>query len=117
MGKLVCFSLFEYIVLSERYIGEMEETIACAYTRMANLHAFLLKSGCPEAIQHCKVFFDKLLNPQVRDSLVTDIHSISAVEDDCFGEDLDEQNACPIPAKIRVAISHANLNVPSCAML
>ena len=98
----------------------MEETIARAYTQTANLRALLLKSGCPEAIQHCKVFFDKLLTPQVRDSLVTEIHSISAVEeleDDCFEEDLDEQNARPIPAEIRVAISHANLNVPSRAIL
>jgi len=66
----------KHIALSEQSIGKMEETIARAYTRSAHLRAILLKSGCPEVIQHSKVFFDKLLDPQVRGSLVTDIHTL-----------------------------------------
>jgi hypothetical protein len=97
----------------------MEETIARAYTRSANLRALLLKSGCPEVIQHSKAIFDKLLNPQVRDSLVTDINALSAAEEDGVGslEDLDQRTARPIPTEIRDAISSMNLNVPSHAVL
>ncbi len=102
-------------MLSEQSIGEMEETIARAYTRSANLRALLLKSGCPEVIQHSKAFFDKLLDPQVRGSLVTDIHTLSLTEEtgiDSF-EDLNEQTTCPIPAEIRDAINSVNTTVPS----
>ena len=107
------------ITLSEQTIGEMEETIARAYTRSANLRALLLKSGCPEVIRHSKVFFDKLLDPQVRGSLVTDIHTLSPVEETGLDslEDLDEQTARPIPAEIRNAINSVNLTVPSRATL
>ena len=64
-GKLGKTFPKNYIALSEQSLGEMEETIACAYNWSANLRALLLKSGCPEVIQHSKVFFDKLLDPQV----------------------------------------------------
>jgi hypothetical protein len=96
----------------------MEETIARAYVRSANLRALLLKSGCPEVVQHCKDFFDELLNPQARNSL-TDIHSISATEEaetNVF-EVPDEQIARPIPAEIRNALNSASLNLPSRAIL
>lgn len=97
----------------------MEETMARAYTRSANLRALLFKSGCPEVIQHSKTFFDKLLDPQVQGSLVTDIHMLSAVEKtgSFSSDDLDEQTARPIPAEIHDAINSANLIVPSRAIL
>ena len=109
----------KHIALSEQSIGKMEETIARAYTRSAHLRAILLKSGCPEVIQHSKVFFDKLLDPQVRGSLVTDIHTLSPVEEAGIHnfEDLDEQAARPIPTEIRDAINSMNLIVPSRATL
>ena len=97
----------------------MEETIARAYIRSANLRALLLKSGCPEVIQHCKGFFDELLNPQARNSLVTDIHAMSATEEtesDLF-EYPNEQIARPIPAEIRNALYSASPNLPLRAVL
>jgi hypothetical protein len=92
--------------------------MAHAYTRMANLRALLLKSGCPEVIQHSKIFFDKLLDSHVRGSLVTDVHSVSAGEETGINnvEDLDEQTARPVPAEIRDAINSVNLTVPSRAV-
>ena len=100
----------------------MEETIARAYTRSANLRALLFKSGCPEVIQHSKVFFDRLLNPQVRDSLVAGTHALSATNHhadiDSFEDlDEDEQTARPIPAEVHDAINSKNLNLPSRAIL
>jgi hypothetical protein len=95
----------------------MEETIARAYMRSANLRALLLKSGCPEVIQHCKGFFDELLNPQAPNSL--DIHAMSATEEaesDVF-ECTSEQIARPIPAEIRNALYSASLNLPLRAIL
>ena len=65
MGKLVSLLFKKHIALSEQSTGEMEETIARAYARSANLRALLLKSGCPEVIRHSEVFFNKLLDPQV----------------------------------------------------
>jgi hypothetical protein len=118
-GKIGKAFFQKHIALSEQSIGEMEETIARAYTRSAHLRAILLKSGCPEVIQHSKVFFDKLLDPQVRGSLVTDIHTLSPVEEAGIHnfEDLDEQAARPIPTEIRDAIKSMNLTVPSRATL
>lgn len=106
-----CDSMISYL---KSTVGEMEETIARAYIRSANLRALLLKSGCPEAIQHCKLFVDRLLNPQLRDSLVTDIHAISAPEEAeaDFFEGFDGQ-AHPVPAEIRAALHSANLCAPS----
>ena len=97
----------------------MEETIARAYTRSTNLRALLFKSGCPEVIQHSEVFFNRLLNPQVQDSLVTDIHALSATDDAGFDsfEDLDEQTSRPIPAEVHDAINSKNLNLPSRTVL
>jgi len=97
----------------------MEETMARAYNRSANLHALLLKSGCPEVIQHSKVFFNKLLEPQVRGSLAADTHMLSAVDENVIDsfEDLDERTASPIPAEIHDAINSVNLTVPSRAIL
>ena len=94
--------------------------MARAYTQSANLCALLFKLGCPEVIRHSKVFFDRLLNPQVQDSLVASIHTVSATNDAGIEgiEDLDEdkQTARPIPAEVHEAIRSKDLNLPSCAI-
>ena len=79
----------------------MEETIARAYSQAANLRAVTLKSGCPEVIQHSRHIFEKLLNSQLRDSLVTDIHAISGAENtegDIF-ENVTEPHARPVDTR------------------
>ena len=33
----------------------------------------MLKDGCPQAIKNCTCYFSKLIDPQVRNTLLTDI--------------------------------------------
>ncbi|KAF8802347.1 hypothetical protein BYT27DRAFT_7112567 [Phlegmacium glaucopus] len=54
-------------------IGELEETIARSFIRSANLRALVFKSECPEVIQNCQAIFHKFINPQLRDTLQTDM--------------------------------------------
>jgi hypothetical protein len=56
-------------------LGELEETLSRSYTRSANLRAIMYKSECPQALRHCQAMFEKFLNPQIRDTLTTDMLS------------------------------------------
>jgi hypothetical protein len=94
--------------------GEFEETISQAYARAANLRGLLLKSECPEALKNCQPMFEKLLKPQVRDTLVTDMLASLPLQDLDDGNDgddgdadadagaweWDERGASPIPQDI-----------------
>ena len=71
-------------------IGELEQTIAQSYTRSANLRALTSKSECPEAIKNCHSIFLKLVNPQVRDTLTTDINALTSLFDNV--EELDDDS-------------------------
>jgi hypothetical protein len=42
----------------------------------------MLREGCPEAIKNCSGHFSKFLDPQVRNTLLTDISRFLALEDD-----------------------------------
>jgi len=53
--------------------GQLEETIATSFVKSANLRALLSKSECPEAIKNCQAFFQKLVDSEVRNTLLTDI--------------------------------------------
>ena len=46
------------------------------------------KSECPEALKNCHPVFLKLVNPQVRDILTTDINALTSLFDDV--EELDD---------------------------
>jgi hypothetical protein len=63
--------------------------MALAYTRSANLRALSFKAGCPEAILNCQPFFEKLVNPQIRNTLITDMHTTLPMPLD---DDDDESN-------------------------
>jgi len=52
---------------------QLEETIATSFVKSANLRSLLSKSECPEAIKNCQAFFQKLVDPEVRNTLLTDI--------------------------------------------
>jgi len=58
--------------------GQLEETIATSFVKSANLRALLTKSECPEAIKNCQAFFQKLVDPQVRNTLLTDISAFTS---------------------------------------
>jgi len=46
--------LFLFILNSTHsHPGKLEETISTSFTKSANLRAFMLKEGCPQAIKHC----------------------------------------------------------------
>ena len=79
------------------------------YMQTTNLCGLLLKSGCPEVIQHSRHIFEKLLSPLGQDSLCT----TSIAEDE---DDVDERHARPIPSEIQTALARANLKVPSRAI-
>lgn len=44
-----------------------------AFVKSANLRSLLLKNECPSAIKNCHAFFEKLVDTDVRNTLLTDI--------------------------------------------
>ena len=85
------------------YLGEgtvvgTEETIARRFVHSANLRRILEQTGTPEVIQNCKLIFQKLINPQVRGTLVTDLLSFAVDDfDDVEEEKFDYASNTPIP--------------------
>ena len=59
--------------MSNLFEGQLEATISRSFTKTSNLRALLLKEGCPLAIANCHKIFAKLVDPQIRNSLLTDI--------------------------------------------
>jgi hypothetical protein len=64
---------------------------------------------CSPVLQHCQPFFKKLLNPNVRDMLVTDMLSLSSLgnEDEDYEDDTvawDECTTQPIPLDLHGAL-------------
>jgi hypothetical protein len=68
-------------------LGEYEETIASSFTKSANLRGVIQKIESPEALQHCQPLFEKMMDPQVRNTLVTDMLAVTSLHD---GQDTDE---------------------------
>ena len=62
--------------------GKLEETISTSFVKSANLRAFLLKEGCPPAIKNCARHFSKLIDPQVHNTLLTDIARFLSLEEE-----------------------------------
>src|ERR1700678_4822653 len=42
----------------------------------------MLKKGCPSAIKNCSSYFSKLIDPQVRNTLLTDIARFLSLEEE-----------------------------------
>lgn len=84
--------------------------MAKSYVRSANLRALTSKLGCPEVIQNSKHIFQKMVNPQLRGTLTTDIRSISSLfEDDNEDDDTviwNERTTRPISQELQAALSH-----------
>jgi hypothetical protein len=82
--------------------------MAKSYVRSANLRALTSKLGCPEAIQNCQLIFQKMVDPQLRGTLTTDIRSISSLfEDDDEDDDgafWNGRTARPIPQELQAAL-------------
>jgi hypothetical protein len=71
-------------------LGKLEETISISFSKSANLRAFMLKEVCPSAIKNCSGFFSKLIDPQVRNTLLSDIVQFMSLEEEAdeFADDL-----------------------------
>lgn len=83
--------------------------MAKSYVRSANLRALTSKLGCPEVIQNCQLIFQKMVDPQLRGTLTTDIRSISSLFEDDNGDDdtvfWNDRTARPIPQELQAALS------------
>ncbi|PPQ96947.1 hypothetical protein CVT26_005966 [Gymnopilus dilepis] len=76
-------------------IGELEETIARAYTRSANLRALMLKPGCPEVVRHSEAIFSRLAEPKFRQSMSPNLIFQSVLgEEDSIYQSLPEDVSC-----------------------
>ncbi|KAF8801723.1 hypothetical protein BYT27DRAFT_7261832 [Phlegmacium glaucopus] len=69
--------------------GQLEETISTTFTKSANLRALMLKEGCLPAIKNCSGHFSKFVDPQVHNTLLTDIAHFLALEEEA-NEPLDD---------------------------
>jgi len=102
-------------------LGEYEETIARSFVRSANLRRILEQTGTPEVIQNCKPIFQKLLDPQVRGTLVTDL--LSFAMDDLDVEEVsdyvsDTTSPLPeIPDSLMTCLHESFGETPKCISL
>ena len=62
-------------------LGEYEKTISQSFMKAANLRALVSKSHAPKVTRHCQPIFGKLINPQIRNMLVTDMLSLAFTEE------------------------------------
>ena len=114
-GKIGILKLYFFNAnLIMRFVGELEETMAKSFVRSANLRALVFKSQCPEVIQNCHSIFRKFTNPQLRDTLQTDMQVLSSLtegghddddDDDDSIMDWDDRTARPIPNDLQIALT------------
>ena len=77
-------------------LGKYEETIAHSFVHSANLRCILDQTRTPEVIQNCKPIFQKLLDPQVWGTLVTDMLSFAMDDfDNVDSEDMSSDTTNP----------------------
>jgi hypothetical protein len=94
--------------------------MAKSFVRSANLRALVFKSQSPEVIQNCQPMFQKLVNPDLRYSLQTDIQVLSSLAeggDDDGDDDLNwnECTAKPISKDLRTALTRLRFQSTSTA--
>jgi hypothetical protein len=84
--------------MTDVLLGEYEETIARSFVRSANLRRILEQTGTPEVIRNCKPIFQKLVDAQIRDTLVTDMLSFAMDDlDDAEVSDYASDATSPLP--------------------
>ena len=75
------------------FVGELEETMAKSFVRSANLHVLVFKSQCSEVIQNCHSIFWKFTNPQLHDTLQTNMPVLSSLTEGGHDDDDDDDNS------------------------
>jgi hypothetical protein len=78
------------------FSGEYEETISRSFVRSTALKTLIYKTGTPEVIQNCEPMFKKFIDPQIRNTLLTDIMSLSGTE---ALDSTDDQDLPPVQLK------------------
>ena len=77
----------------------------------------LKKTGCPEVIRHSETIFSKLVEPQIRDTLTTDIRTLSVLlngeENDEIADGLVERVSQTLPADLRSVFTLAGMDTTS----
>ena len=86
--------------------------MAKSFVRSANLRALVFKCQCPEVIQNCQPMFQKLVDPQLRNSIQTDMQVLSSLvetgddeSDDDDALNWNERSAKPIPRDLLTALT------------
>lgn len=85
--------------------------MAESYTHSANLRALILKPKCPEVIQNCAAIFQKLVDLEMCNALLTDIFKLTEDYDD---KDTDlmlwnDRTVQSIPKELVQGLSYARL--------
>jgi hypothetical protein len=106
VGSLTCSIQF-FIHLILKFSGEYEETISRSFIRSAALKNLILKTGTPEVIQNCGPIFRKFVDPQIRNTLLTDIVGFS-------GEALDSSDDGDLPPIVLKSISYLPDSLKDC---
>ena len=87
------------------------------------MRALVSKSNAPEVIRRCQPIFSKLVNPQVRNTLVTDMLSLTLAQDDNNSEENTQtlydgdSKAAKLPTDLRRCIEQKFIHSPSRAPL
>ena len=79
---MVIFFILPFLNFAYFPLGNFEETMSTSFAKSANLRAFMLKEGCPSAIKNCSGFLSKLIDSQVRNTLLSDIAQFMSLEED-----------------------------------
>ena len=91
--------------------------------KAANLHALVSKNNAPEVIRHCQPTFSKLINPQVRNTLLTDMLSLALAQENNDDDEniqtiYDETlKVAKLPTDLRQCIEQTFAQSPSRAPL
>jgi hypothetical protein len=78
--------------------------MAQSFTRSANFRGLLSKADCPLALKNCEPMFRKLVNPQLRNTLITDMASFSGCVEENEDVGLPERPMTLIPVGIYNAL-------------
>lgn len=73
-----------------------------------------MKTECPDAIRHCEPIFRKLVDPQLRDSLQTDIQCLAAlVHNDEDVQTVATKIMSLFPTELQLAFQRSQIDAPA----
>ncbi|KAF8518162.1 hypothetical protein BU17DRAFT_91293 [Hysterangium stoloniferum] len=106
---------FEQMIGALQRMPHNNKTGELVVTGPSRLHGILLKTGCPDIIRHCESIFHKLVDPQIRDSIQTDIQSLGALlkdENDVQHVVVIKQTMHLLPTELCLTFQHSQIEAP-----